>query len=629
MKHLSIGLTILFALVSTPSTANEQDGDQFVISGMVDTSFDGIGLDGISVTINEKPATIGADGRYTAETLVAPYYQVKLEGPGIHTAVQTFGIEELYQARCACLDVPSIGVVERKLGRVEMLFAGDAMAGRRFSNPIWGERTLIDPSDPLPDLLDLLKPMRPYVETADLASVNLEIVLSESNPSEAAPKSIVFYAPPQLANALAQTGFDHVSLGNNHSYDYLQEGLDTTVRALETAGLKWSGAGRTEEEALRASRIDVDKQAFSMLGYVGWKGRVEPNQVAESNKGGAAHGSDVNIANSVSREVALDRSTVVQYHGSREYSDNPSSISERRMKLAVDNGAILVASHHPHVPQGLELYEGALIAYSTGNFLFDQYFLETHGSFVMKAWIEEGRVIRAEVVPIRILDYRPVPAVGSMRERVLNRIERLSAERNTAVSRNGGHGLILPTSSGSSGVAILPREDSVGRDLLLGGDFENALYDTAIDRSIKVSGADFRHDFRGKDGHVLTIAKHQDAQQISLSPSTFFRVVPGNHVTVSGKVRTTEDLILSVANQERAKGVKRFEALKTAPIEVRASEAIEASELWHYFELSYDLTVGDAPLPFRSILQFARPDSAKPSQETLELDDLRIIVSER
>ncbi|MEP3464827.1 MAG: CapA family protein [Parasphingorhabdus sp.] len=615
--------------MSTSSAANKEDNDQFVISGMIDTSFDGIGFDGISVTVNDKPATIGSDGRYTAEITVAPYYQVKIDGSGIYTAFQTFGINELYNARCACLDVPSIGVVERKLGRVELLFAGDAMAGRRFSNPIWGERSLVDQSNPLPDLLDLLKPMQPYVETADLASVNLEIVLSDSDPSEAAPKSIVFYAPPQLANALAQTGFDHVSLGNNHSYDYLQEGLDTTIRALEIVGLEWSGAGKTEEESLRASRIDVSNQAFSMLGFVGWKGRVEPNQIAERNKGGAAYGSDVNIANSVSREAALRRSTVVQYHGSREYSDNPSSVSERRMKLAVDNGAVLVASHHPHVSQGLELYNGALIAYSTGNFLFDQYFLETHGSYVMKAWMDHGRVTRAEVVPIRILDYRPVPAVGSMRERVLDRIERLSAERSTGVSRNGGHGLILPTSNDSSRAANLSREDIVGHDLLLGGDFENAVYDTAIDRSIKVSGADFRHDFRGKDGHVLSISPHQDARQISLTPSTFFRIVPGNQVTVSGKIRTSEDLILSVANQERAKGVKRFDALETAPIIVTASETIKASKSWHYFKLNYDLMTGDTPLPFRPILQFTRSDGAEFGQETVELDDLRVIVPER
>ncbi|MDT8297864.1 MAG: CapA family protein, partial [Spirochaetaceae bacterium] len=32
--------------------------------------------------------------------------------------------------------------------------------------------------------------------------------------------------------------------------------------------------------------------------------------------------------------------------------------------------ADLVLAHHPHVLQGMELYDGALIAYSLGNFIF-------------------------------------------------------------------------------------------------------------------------------------------------------------------------------------------------------------------------------------------------------------------
>ncbi len=629
MKHLFLALAVLLVFVGAPSEAKQEGNDRLSISGVIDTSFDDIGVDGISVAINGEKAFVDTEGRYTAEAPIAPYYQVTIEGAGIHTALQTFGVRELYKADCACLEIPSIGVVARKQGRVELLFAGDAMAGRRFSKPIRGERTLVNSTDPLPDLLNLLEPMRPYVEAADLASVNLEIVLSESDPSEAAPKSIVFYAPPQLANALAQTGFDHVSLGNNHSYDYLQDGLDTTVRALEAAGLEWSGAGSNEEDALRASRLNIGDQSLSLLGYVGWKGRVEPNQIAENEKGGAAYGNNANIASSVSRETALGRNVIVQYHGSREYGDNPSRVSERRMKLAVDNGAALVASHHPHVPHGVELYKGALIAYSTGNFLFDQYFLETHGSFILKAWMEEGRVVRAEIVPIRILDYRPVPAVGSMREAVLDRIERLSEERGTAIGRSGGHGLILPLSSDASVITDHIRKDKAEYDVLRGGDFENAIYGSAIDRSLKVVGADFRHDFLGKSGHVLRLSARAGAEQVSLAPSTFFRVVPGNHVTVTGKIRTSESLKLSVANQERPKGMGRFTALRTAPIVTQANQTVTASADWHDFEMSYSLAYHETPLPFRPLLQLVGTDRAELDGAVVELDDLQIVVSKR
>jgi D-alanyl-D-alanine carboxypeptidase len=40
----------------------------------------------------------------------------------------------------------------------------------------------------------------------------------------------------------------------------------------------------------------------------------------------------------------------------------------------IDAGADIIAGHHPHVIQDTEEYNGGLIAYSLGNFMFDQYF---------------------------------------------------------------------------------------------------------------------------------------------------------------------------------------------------------------------------------------------------------------
>ncbi len=618
-------LALLLAAATPAAAAPDRDAE-LAASGKIDTSFDNIGTEGLSVTVNNRPATLAQDGAYSVDLQVEPYYTVRVEGAGIHTLIQTFGMTELYRASCDCLALPSLEVVARKAGRVELLFVGDTMAGRRYSDPIWGERVLVQRDDPLPDLRELLEPMRPYVEAADLASANLEIVLSDHDLAEAAPKSIVFYAPARLADALAQAGFDFVTLGNNHSYDYLEEGLASTIAAVEAAGLAWSGAGLDEKQALAASRLDVAGQPLSMLGYVGWKGRVDPNQVAQADKGGAAYGSDRNIAASVTREAALGRLPIVQYHGSSEYSDEPSKDSERRMKLAIDSGAALVASHHPHVPQGLEVYGDTLIAYSTGNFLFDQYFLETHGSFALKVWLDDGRFVRAEIIPTRILDYRPVPAVGSMREAVLDRLVRLSAERGTHIMRNGGHGVVLPSSGNAP---LVQATDSPERILLGSGDFENAVYGPAIDRSLKITGGEARYDFDGRTGHVLTISAERDAPQISLAPSTFFRAIPASEVLVSGRIKTSRALEMWIGNQTRPKGTDRFEALETAPVDIVAGGEIDATGEWRDFAFRYPLDTTGAPRPFRPILMLVAQDGGSLGEATIELDDLSVVAFER
>jgi len=53
----------------------------------------------------------------------------------------------------------------------------------------------------------------------------------------------------------------------------------------------------------------------------------------------------------------------------RPTAENAKIAAYHRM---IDNGADMVVGAHPHVIQNSEAYKGRLIAYSVGNFLFDQ-----------------------------------------------------------------------------------------------------------------------------------------------------------------------------------------------------------------------------------------------------------------
>ena len=68
-----------------------------------------------------------------------------------------------------------------------------------------------------------------------------------------------------------------------------------------------------------------------------------------------------------------------------------------QQKLAhqiIEAGADLIIGHHPHVVQNIEKYQGKLIFYSLGNFIFDQYFsLET----------QQGLAVGLEVHPDKLI----------------------------------------------------------------------------------------------------------------------------------------------------------------------------------------------------------------------------------
>ena len=110
---------------------------------------------------------------------------------------------------------------------------------------------------------------------------------------------------------------------------------------------------------------------------------------------------------------------IVQFHSGFQFQEVKSSLAEAASHRAIDAGADLVVCHHPHVLQGFEWYKGKLIAYSLGNFVFDQDFLSTFGSAVLRTVFQEGELLEARVFPIVVDRYRPTPLGGRAASNVL------------------------------------------------------------------------------------------------------------------------------------------------------------------------------------------------------------------
>ncbi|MEL6877667.1 MAG: CapA family protein, partial [Pseudomonadota bacterium] len=418
------------------------------VAGLLDGRRDRVKFDDVAVTVNGAPAHISDDGHFVANAPIAPYYRLDIKGKRIFTMVQTFGNAELRDDGCACLAIPPIEVVARKRGRIELFFGGDSMAGRRYFKAPRGEQAVLDRVTLDRDLDKLFSAIKPYLETSDLASINLESVVAAEQPGPPAPKKYLFFSPPELPQALARAGIDHVSLGNNHTADYRGPGVKTTIDALDAAGVAWSGAGMNVMEAERASRFTIKGKKLGIYGFVGWRGTWTPNQTAAENKAGAAWGKRSDVERVTKRERKAGYLPIMHFHGNMEYADRPSELSLPRFRAAIEKGAPVVVGHHPHVTHGLEIYRGGLIAHSLGNFLFDQEHPHTHVSYTLKVWLENGKFLRAEAIPINMLDYRPVPAIGGMREAVLRRLHWLSAEMGTVMARSGGHSLVWRENKG-------------------------------------------------------------------------------------------------------------------------------------------------------------------------------------
>jgi len=462
--------------------------------------------------------------------------------------------------------------------------------------------------------------IKPYMTLADYAAVNLETQISEELPGERAPKSVTFYSKPELLDALTWAGIDYVTLGNNHTFDYMTTGLTSTMAFLNKSALGFSGAGFNEHQALAAHHQKINNTEFSMLGYVGWQGSSNPTQTANDEHGGAAFGSMDNLLSSIRREVAKKNVVIAQYHGSQEYANNPTGVTEQRLKSSLDAGATIAIAHHPHVTQGIELYDGKLIAYSMGNFIFDQNFAATQHSFILYVWLDGEKFHRAEIVPIYNQAYKPTPATGMHRYTVMKRLTELSQIRGTTIEHSGGHGIITSVNKkknkADNEVIISFSKDEqiknlykqpwqsvlkkvmlddkglkyrLGTNLVNGSDFESFNNFNAPERGWLYAKEAMNFNSFGASGqHSISLIMN-DGQKQLFGMQSFKRVyTAANPMTIKTKLKSKSIVKASFYWQGRKKRQKLFDAFKNSEKHLIKTIEINNQDNWQNIEVDFN-----------------------------------------
>ena len=615
MLRIMLTTILLFNfMLVTNSLASEY----FTIEGRILTE-NNTPISNVSISIGEQKVLTNSKGLYRIKVPANDIYRINISKKNYFDNIQTFSHFELNSKLDKNL-VADITLVAKKESRVMLAFGGDTMMGRRFYKPYFGDAILIHPESKLPDSKAVLEHIKPYMSIADYAAVNLETQVASELPGERAPKSVTFYSQPEILEALAWAGVDYVSLGNNHTYDYMDSGLKSTLSFLENSSLDYSGAGINEQQALKAHREKINHSDFSMLAYVGWEGSAKPSQTANHQHGGAAFGSMENIVDSVSQEVAQNRTTIVQYHGSQEYANNPTGVTEQRLKSALDNGAALAIAHHPHVTQGLELYDGKLIAYSMGNFVFDQNFTATQHSFVLYVWLDEGKFHRAEIVPVYVKGYKPTPATGMQRYTVMKRLTELSKTRNTFVSQSGGHGVITAsnkkpvTKTKQANLSFSPDEKITdlytspwhtqisqvllpettlkyrfGTNLINGSDFESFDFFSAPERGWLYNRQSTTLNSNGSNSNKSLTLSLDNKQTTLFGMQSFKRVfTASSQMTIKAKFKTISTVKVNYYWQGRKKRQKLFDAFKNGKKHLIDSVELNASDDWKNIEVDFN-----------------------------------------
>lgn len=170
-------------------------------------------------------------------------------------------------------------------------------------------------------------------------------------------KSLVFSFNEDVAQLLRNFGFTMLSISNNHALDRGWDGRRTTIAALENAGLGWCGHPKVADPAsVYYGKIGESKYAFVCFQDITHK--LDDKAAVE-------------LIRSIRPNVDY---LIVSIHWGIEYKNKPDyNLQIRPAHNFIDAGADFIIGHHPHVVQSFEIYNGKVIFYSLGNFIFDQY----------------------------------------------------------------------------------------------------------------------------------------------------------------------------------------------------------------------------------------------------------------
>jgi len=396
----------------------------------------GAPLPGVTVQVGDQTTVTGDDGTWRFDALPRANALVRFEATGWRPDVRAVWLYR--EVAVTGVTLEPIALHAEAPGSVRFLFGGDSSFGRRFIDPSGATpltevppddpTALIQTSDPLPGTEHVLQAMAPLFATADVPVVNLESAVTDDPRTPHPTKDYVYFTRPGSLPGLVDLGVQYVSLGNNHTYDYLEQGVADTMANVTASELGWSGLGRTPEEAWAPYRHTWGGTPYSMVSATSVSGSQHAiGYVATDSQGGAADlRDDAWLQATVGGERAAGRVPIAILHTGQEYTVVPSAYAVDRDHAVIDAGAALVIAHHPHMAQGFGKYAGVPIAYCLGNFVFDQDRLETMTGVLIQAELTGDRVDSVQGIPIQIDDYQPRMSTGPLATSGLRRMAELS-----------------------------------------------------------------------------------------------------------------------------------------------------------------------------------------------------------
>ena len=207
----------------------------------------------------------------------------------------------------------------------------------------------------------IFRNVKAIFESDDLTIANFEGVLGENltPPSSKKNNDFLFLASPEYSQVLSNNGVEAVTMENNHINDFGDDGINSTIAAMESAGVVWANKNHMAVYETQGIRI-------GMLAY-----QIVPPLRSDEMQADALQ---AQVASDIAKAKQTCDLVTVSFHWGKELDYSPRNESPYRQvtlgRAAIDAGADLVLGHHSHRINPIEKYNGKYIVYSLANCSF-------------------------------------------------------------------------------------------------------------------------------------------------------------------------------------------------------------------------------------------------------------------
>lgn len=319
--------------------------------------------------------------------------------------------------------------VNEESGTAVVAFAGDTTQSDVFAEATsW--RSMAYPFEDVADIFS----------GADVSFVNLETCVSDRGESEK-KEGLGFRTPPEYLQVYTEAGIDIVSCANNHVRDFGMEALGDTFTNLTEYGIDYIGGGNnlSEAEKLVTYRVNGITVGFTACNMI----NMNPTWYATDERAG------LNCVDFADSQRYLDLISqydkqcdvlFVSVHWGIEYTNAITEEQEQFAHLLCDNGADIILGHHPHVLQPVESYNGSMIFYSLGNFLFYKMDDNAGMTAIFEIEIDKNGFLSGKLSPVFISNCKSnlLSEENEMYSEIIELCRSISEPYGVNITENGG-----------------------------------------------------------------------------------------------------------------------------------------------------------------------------------------------